>query len=240
LQLFNGTLASLLVSVSIEIIEFDSVAAATRTGPRSGEFRGMSTNRLEAFSDSVIAVAITLLVLNISVPKPDGHLARDLGEQWPVYAAYATSFITIGIIWINHHVMIGRLRRADHSILMLNLLLLLCIGVLPFGTSLLATYLRRGQGENLAAAIYSGSFLLMAIAFSALNHHILFPKAHMLRSELSSEDRRRILTRSVSGLVPYVVATALAAVSPYATLAICAALAGFYALPVASGADRSA
>jgi uncharacterized membrane protein len=194
----------------------------------------MNTARLESFSDGVIAVAITLLVLNIAVPPQTTHLGHALGSQWPVYAAYVTSFITIGIIWINHHVMISRLARADHSILMLNLVLLLTIGVIPFGTRLLASYLREGHGANLAAAIYSGILLLMAVAFAALNRQILLGRPHLLRRELSLEQRRRILFRSVSGLIPYVLATALSVVSPYLTLAICAGLAVFYALPVAS------
>ncbi len=204
----------------------------------------MSTNRLEAFSDGVIAVAVTLLVLSITVPDPDrlAHhsLAHALLQQWQVYAAYVTSFITIGIIWINHHVMIGRLRRADHAILMLNLLLLLTIGVLPFSTDLLATYLKRGSGEHLAAGVYAGSFLLMSIAFATLNRHILLRKSDRLATELPLAERRRILGRSLTGLAPYVIATALAPVSPYITLVICAAIAIFYALPVASGVDRQA
>ena len=79
----------------------------------------MGTNRLESFSDGVIAVAITLLVLGITVPDPGrtASLATALGHNWPDYAAYAVSFVTIGIIWINHHAMIGRLRETDHSIL---------------------------------------------------------------------------------------------------------------------------
>jgi uncharacterized membrane protein len=185
----------------------------------------------------VIAVAITLLVLNIEVPPVGGHLAHELAGQWPQYAAYATSFLTIGIIWVNHHAMIGRLRAADHGILMLNLLLLLTIGLIPFGTALLATYLREGRGENLAAAVYGGVFLAMGIAFAALNWHILFRKAHLLPPEYTPERRRRILARSVAGLLPYVLATALAAVSPYPTLVICAALAIYYALPAASSFD---
>jgi uncharacterized membrane protein len=196
----------------------------------------VSTARLESFSDGVIAVAITLLVLDIKVPDPakTAHLAHSLGAQWPVYAAYATSFITIGIIWINHHVMIGRLARADHSIMILNLILLLTVGLIPFGTSLLADYLRQGHGANLAAAIYSGVFLLMAVAFATLNRQILLGRPRLLKTELSYQQRRDILLRSASGLVPYVIATSLAVVSPYVTLIICAALAGFYALPVAS------
>jgi uncharacterized membrane protein len=203
----------------------------------------VSTNRLESFYDGVIAVAITLLVLNIAVPLPGhyhGSLAHELGQRWPSYAAYATSFITIGIIWINHHVMIGRLRRADHPILILNMILLMTIGVLPFATDLVATYLRHGHGQHFAAAVYAGALLAMSIAFATLNAHILLRKAHMLTTELPAAERRRILARSLTGLAPYAVATALAPVSQYATLAICFAIAVFYALPIASGGSSRA
>jgi uncharacterized membrane protein len=199
----------------------------------------VSTGRLEAFSDGVIAVAITLLVLNIQVPTPPlpagTTLAHELGANWPVYAAYVTSFLTIGIIWINHHVMIRRLREPDHMILFLNLLLLMSIAVLPFGTSLMATYLRESSGQHLAAAIYSGSLLLMGVCFAALNAHILLAKPHRLRESLSAARRRQILVRSAGGVIPYAIATALAAVSSYATLAICAGLGVFYAFPISSG-----
>jgi uncharacterized membrane protein len=200
----------------------------------------MSTTRLESFSDGVLAVAITLLVLNIEVPPPgSGHLAHQLANQWPQYAAYVTSFLTIGIIWVNHHAMIGRLRITDHSILMLNLVLLLTIGLIPFATALLDDYLREGHGENLAAGVYGGVFLAMGIAFATLNWHILFRRAHLLAQELPEEARRMILTRSVSGLLPYVLATVLAVVSPYPTLIICGALAVYYALPLASSFDTA-
>jgi uncharacterized membrane protein len=200
----------------------------------------VSKGRLEAFSDGVIAVAITLLVLNIEVPSPGEHadLARALGHMWPQYAAYVISFITIGIIWINHHAMVGRLRQPDHVILILNLVLLMWIAVLPFATNLFATYLKEGQGDKLAAAVYAGAFLGMAIAFATLNFHLLFPRSHLLAVKLPDERRRQIITRSTVGLLPYAFATALAAVSPYATLLICAAVAIFYALPVASGSDQ--
>jgi uncharacterized membrane protein len=195
-------------------------------------------SRLEAFSDGVLAVAITLLVLNIVVPAPPVHdLAHDLGRRWPSYDAYAISFITIGIIWINHHVVIGRLREADHAILILNLVLLMTIGILPFATNLLSTYLNQGRGEHLAAAIYAGAFLAMSIAFTALNWHILMRKSHLLHTPLPLEERQRILARFVTGLFPYMVATGLAFVSQYATLAICAAIALFYALPIATGGN---
>ena len=198
----------------------------------------MSTSRLESFSDGVIAVAITLLVLGITVPKGGGHLAHALGQAWPDYAAYIVSFLTIGIIWINHHAMISRLREADHSILILNLLLLMSIGILPFATQLMATYLKRSAGESLAAAVYGGSLLLMSIMFVILNRHILLNRSQMLRTPLDLSERRRILARGATGIAPYVIATIVAVLSPYATIAICGGVAIFYALPVASGLGR--
>ena len=193
-------------------------------------------SRLEAFSDGVIAVAITLLVLDIKVPSPEsGSLGHELARQWPHYAAYAVSFATIGIIWVNHHWMISRLAQTDRTILLLNLLLLMFIGLLPFGTSLMSEYLRAEQGQSLAAAIYAGLFLLMSIAFSTLNRHILFRKAHLLSEQIPEARRRQILFRSVIGLIPYLLAVALAPVSAYITLIICAAVGIFYTLPIASG-----
>ncbi len=199
----------------------------------------MGTNRLESFSDGVMAVAITLLVLAIVPPtlhdSAERSLIYELGKDWPHYVAYVISFMTIGIIWINHHAMITRLKEADRSILILNLLLLMTIAILPFATDLMATYLPADHGQKLAAGVYGGAFLLMSVVFSVLNRHILLTRAHMLSTEIPLEDRRRILARAMFGLVPYLVATILAAVSAYATLAICGALAIFYALPIGSG-----
>src|SRR6059058_6230283 len=94
----------------------------------------MSKERTEAFSDGVIAVAITLLALDLRVPGAGSaaSLAHQLGEQWPSYAAYVVSFLTIGIIWINHHAMLRRVVGVDHTIVMLNIVLLMTIVVLPF------------------------------------------------------------------------------------------------------------
>jgi uncharacterized membrane protein len=201
----------------------------------------MGTNRLEAFSDGVMAVAITLLVLDIKVPaeRPGETLLHALLQDWPHYAAYVVSFMTIGIIWINHHAMISRLAQADHSILILNLLLLMSIVLLPFTTELVAGYLRASSGESLAAGIYGGSLLLMSLFFSALNRHILLARAHMMRVDVPLEERQRVLSRSIAGLIPYLVATMLAVISPYVTLAICAGVAVFYSLPIASGGTQA-
>ncbi len=193
----------------------------------------MSKTRLEAFSDGVIAVAITLLALDLRVPSPagPGTLAHNLAEQWPNYAAYVVSFLTIGIIWINHHAMLRRVARVEHSVLVLNLVLLLTIVVLPFSTALMAEYLTQPHGETLAAAVWSGSFLVMGLAFYAMQRHLLVAKQHLLQANLTPEVRTVVLRRNAAGLLPYAVATPAALLSPYLTLAICAVVALFYALP---------
>jgi uncharacterized membrane protein len=193
------------------------------------------TSRLEAFSDGVIAIAITLLVLEIHVPETGGSssLGHELADQWPSYAAYVVSFVTIGIIWINHHAMVSRVRQTNHTLLILNLFLLMSIAVLPFTTDLVAEYLREPEGEHLAAAIYSGSLLLMGLSFFAMQRYILDGEGGgLLGAELSEADRRAIKVRNALGLVPYALATAVAPLSAYLTLAICAAVAAFYASPV--------
>lgn len=199
----------------------------------------MSTNRLEAFSDGVFAIAITLLVLEIHVPEPGSgeSLGRELLAQWPSYAAFVVSFLTIGIIWINHHAMVRRLRIADHSILVWNLLLLMTVSALPFTTALMAAYLKEGQGESLAAAVYSGSFLAMSLVFAGMNRHILFGRVDLLEEGLDERIRRLTLKRGVAGLLPYAIATAAAFITPYLTLVLCAAIAVFYASPAASSPD---
>jgi uncharacterized membrane protein len=186
-----------------------------------------------------MAVAITLLVLNFTVPDPSHpaqfhHLGHYLGQRWPVYAAYVTSFLTIGIIWINHHVQISRLAQADHSILFLNLILLMTIVLIPFGTNLLSSYLKASSGQHLAGAVYGGTLLAMALAFTLLNRQILLRRPHLLTVPMSLEQRRATFRRTATGTIPYAVAAGLAAVSPYITLAITFALAVFYALPAAN------
>jgi uncharacterized membrane protein len=195
----------------------------------------MSTSRLEAFSDGVMAVAITLLALNLTFPEPGSQpLGHFLAKQWPAYLAYGISFMTVGIIWINHHAAIGRLAAVDHGILTRNLLLLMSICVLPFTTHMMASYLTASGGQRLAAVVYSGSLLLMGAAFSWLNMHALLSKPHMLNIEMSEHDRRRLLRRGAAGQIPYATAVALALVSPYASIAICGAVAVYYALPAAN------
>ena len=197
----------------------------------------MTKSRVEAFSDGVIAIAITLLVLDIHVPEPGGEasLGHRLAEQWPSYAAYVVSFLTIGIIWINHSAMLRRIKGVDHSILFLNLLLLMTVAALPFSTALMAAYLKTSSGEKLAAAIYGGSFLLMALAFFTLQQHLMRRRTSLLEEHLTPDLRRAVIRRNAAGLIPYAVATAAAVITPYLTLAICGAVAVFYALPGTTG-----
>jgi len=192
----------------------------------------VSKARLEAFSDGVIAIAITLLVLELGVPKPEspGTLAHKLAEQWPSYAAYVVSFLTIGVIWINHHATLRRVQVVDHSMLVYNLVLLLLIGVLPWSTALMAEYLREDAGQHLAAAIYGGSFLAMAVAFYAMQRYLML-RPQLLLPAITPEERAEVRRRNRAGLLPYLVATAAAPVSSYLVLAICAAVAVYYALP---------
>src|SRR5579863_1870854 len=122
-----------------------------------------STARLEAFSDGVFAVAATPLVLNLGL-SGGGSLAEQLGREWPHFATYVVSFLTIGIIWMNHHAQFDRIAVADRTLTVLNLLLLMFVTLIPFPTGLLADHLK-GSGASVAAAVYAGTLLAMSIAF---------------------------------------------------------------------------
>ena len=108
----------------------------------------LSTARLETFADGVFAIAATLLILNVEVPELGEHsLAHELVRLWPAYVGYAVSFLTIGIIWVNHHTVLQQLRGIDRTFLFINVFFLLCIAFIPFPTRLLATYVRTDNGE---------------------------------------------------------------------------------------------
>jgi uncharacterized membrane protein len=177
-------------------------------------------------------------VLELGVPKPEapGTLAHKLAEQWPSYAAYVVSFLTIGVIWVNHHGMLRRVERVDHSVLILNLLLLMLIAVLPWTTALLAEYLREDAGQHLAAGIYGGSMLAMALSFFAMQRYLLAAKPDLVVATLGPAERAGVMRRNMVGLVPYLIATAAAPLSSYLTLAICGVVGVYYALPSTSTA----
>ena len=213
----------------------------TRQDRALGDNAGVRTTRMESFSDGVFSVAITLLSLSLVVPTAtelvDRHetLSHHLLGEWPSYAAYVVSFLTIGIIWINHHRALERLQSTDHTLLVLNLFLLMSVVTLPFATQLVATYLRGGGADaELATAVYSGAFALMGTTFLGLNYAMLATRTHLLHERMDEQLRRSVLFRGSIGVVPYFVAIGLAVVSPAAAMAINGAVAIFYALPVSA------
>lgn len=129
--------------------------------------------RVEAFSDGVFAIAITLLALELRIPHgtPGAQLGRQLLELWPSYLAFVTSFATIGIMWLNHHRLFSLVARVDNRLLVLNLFLLLATTAIGFPTSLVATYLG-SPGERSAAIAYQSAFVIAAIAFNLLWRHL--------------------------------------------------------------------
>lgn len=185
--------------------------------------------RVEAFSDAVFAIAITLLVLEINVPDgPSGTLWHDLKDQWPSYAAYLVSFFVIGIIWINHHGIFEHITKVDYGVLYINLAVLASVAFLPFPTALLADHLRSGADEQVAAAVYSGSMALMGLSSGILWIYISrHPSLHA--PSLTQEVIDRTNRFAMIGGPAYLVAIAVAFVSPALTLVINAAVAVFYA-----------
>jgi uncharacterized membrane protein len=194
----------------------------------------MGTSRLEAFSDGVFAIAATLLVLEFSV-GPGRDLAHELLHIWPSYLAYATSFTTIGIIWINHHHTVSLLGRADRTMLFINNLLLMTIAFLPFPTKLVADYLRK-DGEQAATLAYAATFVLMAAM-----HQVWWQYARRNRRLIADgvpESALRAVDRAYAPGVPmYAAVFALAFWSPIAAVFLTFAIAAFY-LPSAALFDR--
>jgi uncharacterized membrane protein len=127
-------------------------------------------SRLEAFSDGVFAVAITLLALNLTVAGPGhGTLLKQLTDHWPAFAGYLISFLTIGIIWVNHHALVRQITAVDRTLLFVNLVLLLFVVMIPFGTSTVTDYLPYNTPDaQFAMVLYAGIFLGMSIGFGAI------------------------------------------------------------------------
>ena len=190
------------------------------------------TTRVEAFSDGVFAIAITLLVLDIKVPHgagSDGGLWQMLMAQWPTFAAYLTTFATIGIMWVNHHQLFTMIKKVDRSLMMLNGLLLLTVTFAPFPASLLAEYLNH-PGEKTAAAVYSGLFVLIAIIFNLLWRYAA-KQSGLIGKEIRPEDVAMTTKSYIFGPALYLLAFLLAWVSTAASVGLCAGMAIFYAIP---------
>jgi uncharacterized membrane protein len=192
----------------------------------------MTKARLEAFSDGVFAIAITLLVLDLRVPPElaEGRLWAALGAQWPSYVAYLVTFLVIGIMWVNHHGIFERARAVDRPVLFANLALLLLVSFLPFPTRLVSEFLTRGEDAHAALAVYSGTMLLVGWAFSAL--WLILTRdtggEGLLHASLDRAAHRAAIRRFGLGSVAYGATVALSFVTPIGTLALHAALALYY------------
>ncbi len=200
----------------------------------------MSGARLDAFSDGVFAIAITLLVLDIPVPNVEqGELPDALLDQWPVYAAYVVSFAIIGIIWVNHHAVFGYVEHVDRGLLFLNLNLLLWVGLIPWPTSLLAEYMQSGGSDERAAAlVYALTMTLMGVSFAGLWLYIAHRPQVGAVAHLQPEEVRSRTRRFVIGAPLYALSVGLALVSAPACLAVNALLAVYYALPGGGAMDH--
>ena len=193
------------------------------------------TGRFETYSDGVFAIAATLLVLSFSAASGLHDLGSHLLHLWPSYLAYATSFLTIGIIWMNHHYCVEQMARANRTLMFLNLLLLLTVAFLPFPTRLVAQYLQK-TGERSAVYAYDGTLVLMAVIYNIWWRYA--STGRRLIAENVPDSGVRAITRAFNPGVPMYGAVFLVAVwSPLASVALTFAIAAFY-LPSAALFDR--
>jgi uncharacterized membrane protein len=194
------------------------------------------TTRMETFSDGIFAIAATLLVLELSVHAVSGNrLGHELLHIWPSYLAYVTSFVTIGIIWINHHHTVSLIGRINRTFLFINNLLLLTIAFLPFPTKLVADYLR-GDGEKAATLAYAATFVLMATL-----HQVWWQYARrgrrLIAENVPDSALRAVDQAYAPGVPMYGTVFVVAFFSPLAAVFLTFGIAAFY-LPSAALFDR--
>ena len=202
----------------------------------------MDRSRLEAFSDGVFAVAITLLALDLTVEGPGhGRLIDQLHDKWPAFLAYLISFFMIGIVWVNHHALVRSITRVDRLLLFLNLVLLLFVVLIPFATSTEAAYFPHNNGDaRLAMALYAGVFLGMSAGFGGIFEWTLH--GERVYQPLPPAQRGRARVRFVGGALFYVLALVIAIFNAVASFVLIALVAVYYILentPVYPAPDRS-
>ena len=191
----------------------------------------MRTSRVEAFSDGVFAIAITLLILSVGIDRaPHGNLGTYLVDLWPAYLAYAVSFLTIGIMWANHHLLFDNFARVDRPMLLLNIGLLMLIAFVPFPTRIAAEFARSEVDRRNAALLYGLTMTMTAILFLAL---WMYGSRRLLRADADPRVVSGITRSYLPGSPLYATATLLAFVSSIASLIMFAAIALFYALSAA-------
>jgi uncharacterized membrane protein len=188
------------------------------------------TGRVEAFSDGVFAIAITLLILEIKVPSAgSGELSAELLRQWPAYVSFVISFAFIGIMWMNHHRLFTHIERCDDLLLVLNLLLLLGVTAVPFPTAVLAAHL--GQpGQRTAVILFNGTYFCIAIFFNVLWRYASSKRRRLLADDVDMASVARISQQYIFGPILYLICLVLAWVSVPASLLLNLALACFFAL----------
>src|SRR5437868_801966 len=187
------------------------------------------TARVEAFSDGVFAIAITLLILDVHVPtSAPGHLGTALARQWPTYIAFLMSFSFIGIMWVNHHRLFNHIRKCDNRLLFLNLLLLLGVTVVSFPTALLANRYFIPGDRTISAAVFNGTYFVIAIFFNVLWHHAV--RAGLLDS--ATRESADLISRQYAvGPIAYLICFGLSWINVPTSLAMNIALAIFFAIP---------
>jgi len=189
----------------------------------------METGRVEAFSDGVFAIAITLLILAVGVDqaRASGSLSHQLLHLWPAYIAYAVSFVTVGIMWINHHQLFRHFAGVDRILLLLNTLLLMLIAFTPFPTRVVAEFAHTQSDRRAAALLYGINFTLTAVLFLSV---WLYGSRRLLRPDADAREVTGITRSYLPGTPLYGTATLLAFASPVASLIMFAAIALFYAI----------
>src|SRR5580693_1044193 len=193
----------------------------------------MDRSRLEAFSDGVFAVAITLLALNLTVAGPGlpGHenppLTDQLQAHWPAFLAYLISFFMIGIVWVNHHVLVRSIVKVDRTLLFLNLVLLLFVVLIPFATGIVAEYFSRHDwNTQVAMMLYGGVFLGMSVGFGTIFEWTLH--GQRVDQPLAPERHWPARVRFVGGGLVYVAAIVIALFNDVAAFVLIAAVAVYY------------
>jgi uncharacterized membrane protein len=206
---------------------------ARGSGGQAGDDPGSvsrDTMRLVAFSDGVFAITITLLVLEIRPPTDDKNLLHGLVALWPSYLAYAVTFLFIGQVWANHHVMFDHIRTADRIVLLLNTVLLMVVAFLPFATSVLAEALRSGHDERTAVGLYGIAFDVTALTFNAVWQYAR--RQRLLSEALSPTGVTAIGRRFQLALAWLATGALLGVLLPVLGVAVIVAFNAFYWLPI--------
>jgi uncharacterized membrane protein len=190
-----------------------------------------SPARLVAFTDGVVAIAVTLLVLDIRAPEDTQHLLHGLGQLWPSYLSYLITFMLLGQIWANHHVMFDHIRHVDRLVLFLNTVLLMDIAFLPFAASVLARALRDGHGQHTAVVFHALAFFLAAMLFNLIWWYARRDR-RLLSESIDDAGVRSVATRFLLALVWIGFGAALGALLPVLGVSVIVAFIVFYWLPI--------